>query len=421
MALRLVPLLSGLTALLLFPILARRFQPPWIAVFATGLFAVAPTLIEYSGEFKQYSTEVAAAVVLTLAAFGLAEPAATGRRFLGAAALGALAVWFSQGAVFMVAGLGAALALLALRDRARGFPMPLAGLLLAWAASAAAAALSGLHRVPPEMSAYLNRFWSPSLPAWPILVFVAVAAAALRKRSTTAALLLIGPVAAALLAAALRLYPFSGRAIAFLAPAAILAIAECAGWLVDGLARLGVPRRMATAIPALVLVAVIAQDPPVYRDEDTRPVLAKLASLRRAGDGIYVYYAAERAFRFYGPRVGLSGSEATFGGCHRGDLRTYLRELDRFRGRPRVWVVRTHEIGALGEGPALDGYLARLGTRTERIRAEGATADLWDLSNAGALPADAAETYPLPAFNPGAVARFGCGHGPIGTAPADWK
>jgi hypothetical protein len=419
MALRLVPMLSGLAALALFPILSRRFQRPWIAVFGTGLFAVAPTLIEYSGEFKQYSTEVAAAVVLTLAAFGLAEPAAPGGRYLRAAALGAIAVWFSQGAVFMVAGLGTALVLLAFRDRARGLPLRLAGLLVVWAASAGAAALSGLHRVPPAMSAYLNRFWSPSVPAWPVLVFVVVAALALWKRDTTAALLFLGPAAFALLAAALRLYPFSGRAVAFLAPAAILAIAECAGWFVEGLARLGVRRRVAAAIPALALVAVIAQAPPVYRDEDTRPVLARLARLRQPGDGIYVSYAAARAFRFYGPRVGLSGSEATFGGCHRGDPRSYLRELDHFRGRPRVWVFRTHEIGALGEGPALDGYLARMGTREERIRADGVTADLWDLSHAGALPADAAESHPLPAFSSGAVARFGCGHGPIGKAPWD--
>ena len=73
MALRLVPLASGLLALALFPRLSRRFQPAWISVFATALFALTPTLVRYSAEFKPYSTDVAAAVALTLIAFGLGE------------------------------------------------------------------------------------------------------------------------------------------------------------------------------------------------------------------------------------------------------------------------------------------------------------------------------------------------------------
>ena len=73
MALRLVPLASGLLALALFPRLSRRFQPAWISVFATALFALSPTLVRYSAEFKPYSTDVAAAVALTLIAFGLGE------------------------------------------------------------------------------------------------------------------------------------------------------------------------------------------------------------------------------------------------------------------------------------------------------------------------------------------------------------
>jgi hypothetical protein len=423
MALRLPPLLGGLAALLLFPALSRRFQPAWIAVFATALFAVLPTLIGHSAEFKPYSIDVFAAVALTVVALGLLDPGATAGRFLRAAVLGAAAVWFSQGAVFVVAGLGAALLLLALQDRtgARGLTARLAGVIALWAVSAGAAAADGLHRVPPAMREYLNHFWHPSLPSVPVAAFVVIAVAALWKRDRQAALLLAGPVVVALLAAAMHLYPFSGRAILFLAPAAVLGIAECAGWLVEGLKCIRVPRRVAGAIPALALLAVIAHDPPVYRDEDTRPVLQGLASRWQPGDAIYVYYAAERAFRFYGPRVGLSPGDAAFGGCHRGDPRSYLRELDHFRGRPRVWVFRTHVSGALAEGPTLDGYLARMGTRTDTVRADEAEAVLWDLSSAGALPADAAETHPLPAWDEAAVSRLQCGHGPIGATPDDWN
>ncbi len=416
MALRAVPLLSGLAALVLFASLARRFQPPWIAVCATGVFALAPTLIAHGAELKPYSTDLLASVWLTLVAFAVADRGANWASWLGATLLGAVAVWFSQGAVFVVAGLGAALAVLAIRDRR--FGAWLAVLLAVWAASAAAAGLNGLGRVPPSMHDYLERFWNPSLPRIPLLLFVAIAAFLLWIRNRRAAMLLVGPVAVTLGAAAARLYPFEGRAILFLAPAAILAIAEAAGWIVEGLTRVRVPRRLAAVLPACGLVFLIAHDPPVYRDEDTRPVLAELARRRGPRDEVYVYYGGGRAFHFYAPRVDLSSIGAVLGACHRDDPRGYLRELDRFRGTPRLWVFRTHVSARLAEGELVDGYLARLGRRLETIEAPDTEAALWDLSGRDA-PADLAETFPLPALDTAVAERLGCGHGPIGRAPWD--
>ena len=416
MALRAVPLLSGLAALVLFASLARRFQPPWIAVCATGVFALAPTLIAHGAELKPYSTDLLASVWLTLAAFAVSDRGANWASWLGATLLGAVAVWFSQGAVFVVAGLGLALVILALRERR--FGAWLAVLLAAWTASAGLAALSGLHRVPPAMREYLDRFWDPSLPKAPLFLFVAAAAALLWIRERRAGLLLFGPVAVTLAAAAAHLYPFQGRAILFLAPAAILAMAEAAGWIVEGLARLRVPRPLAAVLPACGLIFLIAHDPPVYRSEDTRPVLTELASRRDARDEIYVFYPAVRAFRFYAPRVGVSSVGAVFGTCHRDEPRAYLRELDRFRGAPRLWVFRTHVSERLGEKPLVDGYLAHLGRRLETIEGEDTEAALWDLSH-GDAPADLAGTFPLPPRDTALAARFGCGHGPLGQAPWD--
>ena len=46
------------------------------------------------------------------------------------------------------------------------------------------AALSGIHRVPPAMREYLDRFWNPFLPKATVLAFIAVAAVVLwRARS----------------------------------------------------------------------------------------------------------------------------------------------------------------------------------------------------------------------------------------------
>ena len=423
MALRLVPLASGLLALALFPRLSRRFQPAWIVVLATALFALSPTLVRYSAEFKPYSTDVAAAVALMLIAFGLGDSDAdeSSGRFLRAALFGGAAVWFSQTAVFMVAGLGASLVVLALTGRPRRLSPRLMAVLAVWAASAAAAVATGLDRVPPAMREYFDRVWEPSLPSATTLLLLVVAGFALWIRSRRAAVLLLGPVAVTLLAAGTRLYPFSGRAILFLMPVWALAVAECCGRLVEGLVRIRVPRPVASTLPALALAVIVVRDLPPYRAEEMRPVLANLARRRLPGDQIYVYYAAEPAYRFYGPRVALSRDDTSFGRCHRGEPRRYLRELDAFRGQPRVWVVRTHVYRQLFEAEIVDEYLSRMGNRKEALLEEGAEAVLWDLSNAGALPADAAETHPLPAWDQELGARLGCGHGPIGARPPDWK
>lgn len=101
--------------------------------------------------------------------------------------------------------------------------------------------------------------------------------------------------------------------------------------------------------------------------------------------------------------------------------REYLRELDRFRGRPRVWVVFAHALPSLAEQPTIRGYLGHIGKRREGFEAVGAAADLYDLSEPERLQSSTAETYPLSQGNSESDASYWCGHGPLAAAPPDWK
>ncbi len=101
--------------------------------------------------------------------------------------------------------------------------------------------------------------------------------------------------------------------------------------------------------------------------------------------------------------------------------REYLRELDRFRGSPRVWVLFAHASPRLAEKPAIRGYLASIGKRTASIEAEGALADLYDLSAPDRLTNATADAFPLAAGNPELEARYGCGHGPLAATPPQWQ
>ena len=378
-------------------------------------------MIAYSAEVKQYSTDVAVSLALTLMAFHLSDRTRSPLRLFGAAVVGAAAVWFSQPAVLTLAGLGAGLSWITLQRGGSSALRPMLPVLGAWGASAAAATAVGYHTLTPETREYMQRFWDPSLPRPTVIVLVVLGSLVLSIKRPRAAPLLIGPVAAALAAAAAHRYPFTGRAIFFLTPVAMLAAADAVDSLVTGLARLGVPRPVGASIFAAALAVVTAVHLPVYRHEETRAVLAALAARRQPGDAVYVYYGAERALRFYGPRVGLAVSEATLGGCHRGQPREYLRELDRFRGSSRVWVVFAHASPGLAEQSSIRGYLGSIGKRSDAIDAVGACADLYDLSDPDRLKKATAETYPLAEGNPDLAARIGCGHGPLAATPVQWQ
>jgi hypothetical protein len=99
LALRAWPLASSIAALALMAVLAVRMLDGLGAVVAVAGLALATPLITQATEVKQYSSDVAAALVLMLLA---SPPARGGRRFDVLAGIGgAVAIWFSQPAVLL--------------------------------------------------------------------------------------------------------------------------------------------------------------------------------------------------------------------------------------------------------------------------------------------------------------------------------
>ena len=111
LAIRLVPLLAGCATLALFRGVALRWLPPVWAVLAVAFVAFGSLFIDYSTICKQYSTDALAAVaVLVLAERQARQPTLTGWAVLAWAVGGATVVWFSMPVVFVLAGVGVALA-----------------------------------------------------------------------------------------------------------------------------------------------------------------------------------------------------------------------------------------------------------------------------------------------------------------------
>ena len=105
-------------------------------------------------------------------------------------------------------------------------------------------------------------------------------------------------------------------------------------------------------------------------------------------------------------RIASNADAAIIGGCHRGQNAEYLKEIDRLRGRPRVWVIFSHDLPQYHEQQDMTNYLDAIGTRlmehvTFSKQPEGSPANdnasvfLYDLSYTNASAKISASTFPV--------------------------
>lgn len=387
---RLPPFLASLAALALFPLAAYRLLEGRGAILATALMALAVPLVQHAAEVKQYSLDVLGTVVVLVVSLRWREKPTRANACV-AAATGLAIVWFSNAAVLVLAGAGAALAAGVAIERRTGLWRQVAGIGIAWAIAAGAATAVARRMMAGGTHAFFVKFWRagflPDEPArWPgwlghhlerlfgselgyalPWVFVALLAAGLiaLARRSSALLLVASPIIVTLVAAGMRSYPFGERLTLFLVPLFLLLVAAGA----DALLRpLRAPLRAAGL--SLVVAAALGaawRQRPVLRQQDVKPALAHMRAQWRAGDRLYVYSGAWQAAKFYGPRYGLHDAETVFGDCHRWQPRNLLAELDQFRGLERVWVFMTHAVHGFAERQIITSYLDTIGVRRDSL------------------------------------------------------
>ncbi len=456
-ALRLFPLVCGIAALVVFARLADDLLDDWAAPFATGMFALGAPFVFLSSQMKQYSTDIAASVVILAAAVWMRRQPDKVRRSIALGVVGAAAVFFSQPACFVIAGVGASLAVVALLERSRPRIRAVAIVGVLWGLAFTASTLLALRTVSPTDRLYMHWYWEPgfwTVPPrtasdlwWPFeqltyafgafgsgprrtngglnypwsllfAVMMLVGLFATWKKRRDVALFLVVPALLTLAASAFQWYPFTGRVLTFLEPGFLLATAAGAQYVLDIW-----PNRLRPATPALL--AILGGSPvfaavrglPAERIEHIRPLVATVADRIEPRDAVYVYYGAGQAVLYYAPMFGLARETLTIGRCSMTKPRAYLREVDRFRGRPRVWILASHLIRNTGELQTLTGYLDVIGRRvdtmivpaTTGVPAQAAHLYLYDLSDPDRLRAAAADTFPVPAVKLDAsMAQWGC-------------
>ena len=432
LGLRLLPFVSSLLSLVLFERLCRRVLRGLAVPFAVGTFALGTGLIDYAGQLKQYTTDVAAAVAILLLAVALQERGLTLRRALVLGVAGLLACLFSQSAVFVLAGVGLSLALLAAGRRIEA-PASALGLLGSlWGLSIGLAIWSGERMLTAEVESYLRSFWAAGFMPFPppataavawlwhqmtaffggflnyplpplfVALFV-VGAVGLSRRKLVAALFLLVPLLLTVAASAARLYPFApGRLTAFLVPGLLVLVAEGVERVRTlPLRRLAWIGAAAAAIVGVVPLWAIVRNPPPYMREHVRPALEQLRAQWRPGDALYVFHGARLAYLFYAPVLDLSACEHVLGECERESPRGYLRQFDVLRGRPRVWLLLAHDSPFLGEGSLILRYLYQIGRPLQRtdFQSHGShdrvVLAAFDLSESDRLSTMTSETFPV--------------------------
>ena len=435
-ALRLFPFVCAIISLILFRRLAERALTgagPAVALF---VFAIGFPFIRYAVVVKQYGLDVMAAILLMLIAFHLRDHRTTTKHLLLFGLVGFVVISFSQASVLVMAGLGFAFAVdwLLSRDqnafRALLFAVPL------WAAASILAVIIGVRSMTPSTRTFMDDFWASGfvpLPfrgmstlqwfwesltslfsdvtllryRWPF-VFVVVALVgviALWRRSRSRALFLLCQFTLGIIAAVAQQYPLRGRLALWLLPAALLAVAAGAEWIRANAISLHPIGGVVGAILVVALlvppVIALAEAPPPYEIEHHKDFLSYLQKNRRPGDIVYVFPLPSVGVRFYGPRFGLQRSDWIESVCDRNETRPYLKDVDRFRGAPRLWILAGGSRPFRFARAAVLQYLGTIGKRTDMLSLPSSTygsitIELYDLSDATRLSHADAETFPAP-------------------------
>ena len=415
--LRLAPLLAGILSLFLFYIVARRVASPGAVAIAMGLFAIAPPLIYYSSELKQYSSDVTVALLLYVIAFSGSPAKWSELRIAALGLIGAIAIWFSHPAVFVLAGIGMVFVWVLVAERQWG---QLARFVISYAfviGSLVADYLVSLRALSHDeyLLSYWDRYFMPILPKtafelrWyydsffeflrsPVgFAFSGLAALALiaggfslYTRARLKFWLLLSPALFALLASALHKYPFGGRLTLFLVPATLLFMAEGVELVqratrrdpLVGYAFIG----LLLVNPAVYLLQhftrphVLVATPGIALPEEIKPVMAHVRSHQGPSDVIYMFLDSQPAYEFYRERDHLNDPNVLMGTAEVDDSKEYLADLNRLRGR-RAWLVFSHVNGTEADAPK-DAcfYLDAIGQRVETFSSAGAVAYLYDLT-----------------------------------------
>jgi len=414
-ALRCFPLIAGVVSLFLFYWVAQKTINRTAVPIGLTLFAVCDHLIYFSSEIKQYSSDVAVALLLILITINIFDNNYNTKYIILLGIGGAISIWFSHPSVFTF-GAGIIILLVAITRNKRWdrlwwlvFACLLFGASLVINYFISLEALSKnrdfldfwQHSFMPIIPrlwsdirwfaySFLRLFKNPvGLSIYELLLAVLsffVGSYVLWHKNRKLYAILILPILLTLAASGLQKYPFEGRLLLFIVPSMVLVIAQGIDFIRTGACS------KSKVIGSLLVVILLLH--PVglagyhlikpRAPEELRPVLQYLKVHKKKGDVICLYYASVNAFRYYSARDNFSVGESMIINESQDAWHNYYRDLARLKGNERVWILFSHIITWRGvdEERLFLSYLNLLGTQLDAYKAPGASAYLYNLKEA---------------------------------------
>ncbi|MBI5416107.1 MAG: hypothetical protein HZA29_04755 [Candidatus Omnitrophica bacterium] len=332
--LRFIPLAASIASILLFFILARRCRHGGTALMASAIFIFAGPLVHYSVQVKHYALDVLVAVSSFVAVDYIRATRLDLWRALALGMSGAVAVWFSYGAIFVWAGIFPTLILFRLLRRQFG-DVAMVGLVVCFGMlSFYGLYVNDFGQI--GRNSQLHVMWEKAFMPWPIGSWVSVVwlqdaflnmfrdilglswaplaaglfvlgAVAVFREDKERASLLLSPLAIALGAAMAHKYPFSGRSVLFLAPSLAMLTAE-------GMTAVAAKFPKMSTVTTLLLGAGILFHPlnnaidvliRSHASEEMRPAMRYIKEHHRPQDAVYLNNSAQYAYGYYSGYYGL--------------------------------------------------------------------------------------------------------------------
>ncbi len=417
---RLFPLCAGILAVyLIYRITRASFGT--FGLFAVSMFSISWWLVHYSSELKQYSSDVTVALLLVYLAMICLREDAQAKDFLLLGFVGTAVIWISHPSVFIMVGIGLALAL---EKSTRKAYVPwtwIIGLGLGWFTSFGLEYLVSLRHIIVDefLIDYWRRAYVP-MPPWSdrgwfrdtyysflffafhraddLMALVTLALASLGSislltRDRRIALLVLTPFAVAVVASVFQRYPLKDRFMLFLVPFALLLMAE--GFrAIYWLAAKWKPGFAAILSGGLALAVIWQLVPITYEKaiagekEDIRPVMEYIAENRLPDDILYVFPRTDPVFNYYAPFYGLEKGNVLIGvdsPRKRAMLQNFTNDVASLVGKERVWFLFSEILDCVeckGEDTQAFylEYLDQFGVIVDQFDGSGANAYLYDLS-----------------------------------------
>ncbi len=384
LALRIFPLISFLTAIPFFYFLSNKLvKNNVIALISTSIFSLTKSLLIYSSEVKQYSTDVLFAIIILY--FSLTLQLNKNKSLFIYAIIGSISVWFSNVSIIILFVTGVYLLYFEGYQKKN---YKILFLFLFWATSFFSYYHLFIHNHPLTeicktywesaflpLNPFSKNFYSFLLratkdiyayllgfgPFWfiPLIISLCAIGFMLKQRKYILLYFCLTPIMVHLLLSALTLYPFSGRFILYITPLIILIFSI-------GLYNLfEFTNKKILRLPYFLLILpVFIMCYPIYlhfpfQIEEVKSGLNYIEKNSKKDETIYIYYGSYSVFNFYKETKIINiNNEIIAGTSHRNENYKYDYELLDIEGK--VWLLFSHVYPSINDSDNEEKYMMDL-------------------------------------------------------------